>query len=131
MITNLLLHIPHMLALLNRHVTIAHLAACTRQTHCPSGAFGASCKGKTCKLDQQTGMVQANIDRKNNPEDWRCREAATFAFGSILEGPHPDKLVQLVNMGLPFFLNALKDGNSQVRHTTAWTIGRPLPLRFT
>jgi len=72
-------------------------------------------------------LLQANIDRKNTPEDWRCREAATFAFGSILEGPEPEKLVQLVNMGLPFFLSALKDPNSQVRHTTAWTIGGPPP----
>lgn len=80
-------------------------------------------------IDRRVYLVQANIDRKATPEDWRYREAATFAFGSILEGPSSDKLVQLVNMGLPFFLNALKDPNSQVRHTTAWTIGEPLLKR--
>lgn len=68
-------------------------------------------------------ILQSNIDRKTAPEDWRLREAATFAFGSILEGPSPQQLVQLVAMGLNFFLAALKDPNSQVRHTTAWTIG--------
>ena len=68
--------------------------------------------------------VQSNIERKTTPEDWRYREAATFAFGSILEGPSAEKLVPIVNQGLPFFLNALKDNNSQVRHTTAWTIGK-------
>ena len=68
--------------------------------------------------------MQSNIERKTTPEDWRYREAATFAFGSILEGPSSEKLVPIVNQGLPFFLNALKDPNSQVRHTTAWTIGK-------
>lgn len=72
--------------------------------------------------------MQTNIDRKASPDDWRFREAATFAFGSILEGPSSEKLVPIVNMGLPFFLNALKDPNSQVRHTTAWTIGKAWAL---
>lgn len=69
--------------------------------------------------------VQENINKSTgNPEDWRWREAATFAFGSILEGPSTDQLAQLVNMGLTFLLNAMKDPNAQVRNTTAWTIGR-------
>ncbi|KAK9837148.1 hypothetical protein WJX81_006220 [Elliptochloris bilobata] len=69
-------------------------------------------------------FVQVNIGKADSPEDWRLREAATFAFGSILDGPPPDKLAGLVAMGLPFLLNALKDPNTAVRHTTAWTIGR-------
>ena len=64
-----------------------------------------------------------NIGKANSPEDWRLREAATFAFGSILDGPPPDKLAALVAVGLPFLLNALKDPHTAVRHTTAWTIG--------
>lgn len=69
--------------------------------------------------------VQENINKNTgNPEDWRWREAATFAFGSILEGPSTQQLAQLVNMGLTFLLQAMKDPFSQVRTTTAWTIGR-------
>lgn len=64
-----------------------------------------------------------NIGKADSPEDWRLREAATFAFGSILDGPPPDKLAALVAVGLPFLLNALKDPHTAVRHTTAWTIG--------
>ena len=67
--------------------------------------------------------AQENIDKKAGPEDWRCREAATSAFGAILEGPSLDKLAQYVAAGLGFLLNAMKDPNQQVRHTTAWTIG--------
>ena len=67
--------------------------------------------------------VQENIDRKASPDDWRYREAATSAFGAILEGPSSDKLSQYVAAGLSFLLNAMKDPHQQVRHTTAWTIG--------
>ena len=68
-------------------------------------------------------LWQVNIGKADAPEDWRLREAATFAFGSILDGPPPDKLAALVAVGLPFLLNALKDPHTAVRHTTAWTIG--------
>lgn len=67
--------------------------------------------------------VQANIQKS---DDWRAREAATFAFGSMLEGPSPEALHGLVAAGLPFLLAALKDPNAQVKNTTAWTIGRTL-----
>ncbi|KFM27543.1 Importin subunit beta-1 [Auxenochlorella protothecoides] len=70
--------------------------------------------------------VQANIQKNSTPEDWRAREAATFAFGSMLEGPSPETLGSLVSAGLPFLLAALKDAHPQVKNTTAWTIGRTL-----
>ncbi len=68
---------------------------------------------------------QDNINKRTgSPEDWRYREAATFAFGSILEGPTTPQLAQLVGMGLQFLLDAMQDTNTHVRNTTAWTIGR-------
>ncbi len=73
--------------------------------------------------------AQENIDKKSAPEDWRYREAATSAFGAILEGPTTEKLAQYVAAGLGFLLNAMKDPNQQVRHTTAWTIGARLVRR--
>lgn len=68
--------------------------------------------------------VQPNIEKKDNSEDWRNREAATFAFSSILEGPSYASLANVVGSGLSFLLNATKDPNPMVRQTTAWTIGR-------
>lgn len=69
-------------------------------------------------------FVQANIQKTGSQEDWRFREAATFAFGSILEGPSVETLSQLARSGLGFLLSALKDSNPSVKNTTAWTIGR-------
>lgn len=65
-------------------------------------------------------FVEANIMKT----DWRSREAATFAFGSILEGPTIETLSPLVHAGLEFLLNAMKDQNIHVKDTTAWTLGR-------
>ncbi|KAI7993914.1 Importin subunit beta-1 [Camellia lanceoleosa] len=59
------------------------------------------------------------------------REAATYAFGSILEGPSVEKLAPMVHAGLDFRLNAMKDENSHVKDTTAWTLSRVLELLHT
>ena len=67
--------------------------------------------------------MQPNIEKKDSAESWRNREAATFAFSSILEGPSYASLAGVVNAGLDFLLNATKDPNPMVRQTTAWTIG--------
>ncbi|KAK6943445.1 Importin-beta, N-terminal domain [Dillenia turbinata] len=69
-------------------------------------------------------FVQSNIIKT----DWRGREAATYAFGSILEGPSTEKLAPLVNAGLEFLLNAMRDENSHVKDTTAWTLSRIFEL---
>lgn len=70
-------------------------------------------------------FVQENIQRNTgSEEDWRARDAATFAFGSILQGPSVETLGTLARSGLGFLLTALKDPNPQVRNTTAWTLGR-------
>ncbi|XP_078428286.1 ARM repeat superfamily protein [Wolffia australiana] len=96
------------------------------------GAWNLSMAGGTCLglVARTVGddivplvmpFIQENIDK---PE-WRRREAATYAFGSILEGPSPDKLTDIVKHALSFMLAALmKDQNNQVKDTTAWTLGR-------
>eukprot|EP00884_Botryococcus_braunii_P012569 jgi/Botrbrau1/21312/Bobra.0184s0023.1 len=68
-------------------------------------------------------FVQGNI-LQGGPENWRRREAGTFALGSILEGPSMAQLAPFASSGLNFLLDAMQDPNSQVRHTTMWTIGR-------
>jgi len=68
-------------------------------------------------------VEQANIQRNSGSEAWRNREAATFVFGCILEGPSVSQLAQLVGTGLQFLLTATKDPSTQVRLTTMWTIG--------
>ena len=71
-------------------------------------------------------FVTANIGKAAAPDDWRWREAATFAFGSVLEGPSPASLAEIVHQAMGFLLTALQDPVAFVRDTTAWTVGRVL-----
>lgn len=66
------------------------------------------------------GFVEANFKNPN----WRFREAAILAFGSVLDGPDRSKLVGVVSQALPIFLSHLNDEHLLVRDTAAWTIGQ-------
>ena len=87
---------------------------------------GGTCLGlvATCVEDKVVDHVMPFIHANISQAEWRLREAATFAFGSILEGPDPAKLAPVAAQALPFLLNAMKDEKPHVRDTTAWTIGR-------
>nr|GEX42430.1 importin subunit beta-1 [Tanacetum cinerariifolium] len=88
---------------------------------------GGTCLGLVARTvgDDIVPLVMPFIEENISKPDWRQREGATYAFGSILEGPSPNKLVPLVNVALSFMLTALTtDPNSHVKDTTAWTLGR-------
>ncbi|KAK0425425.1 hypothetical protein QR680_009193 [Steinernema hermaphroditum] len=56
--------------------------------------------------------------------DWKYREAAIMAFGSIMEGPQKPKLLELVGQAMDPLIAALSAPDLPVRDTAAWTIGR-------
>ncbi|KAK6155567.1 hypothetical protein DH2020_009815 [Rehmannia glutinosa] len=88
---------------------------------------GGTCLGLVARTvgDDIVPLVMPFIEENITKADWRQREGATYAFGSILEGPSPDKLTPIVNVALNFMLTALtKDPSSHVKDTTAWTLGR-------
>mmetsp|Transcript_40729 Transcript_40729/g.89010 ORF Transcript_40729/g.89010 Transcript_40729/m.89010 type:complete len:864 (-) Transcript_40729:79-2670(-) len=75
--------------------------------------------GDAC-VDLVLVFVQQNFE---NP-DWRYREAALLAYGSILEGPTSEKMRPLVEQSYPHLVRALGDQSVAVRDTIAWTLGR-------
>ncbi|CAN6338658.1 unnamed protein product [Urochloa humidicola] len=88
---------------------------------------GGTCLGLVARTvgDDIVPLVMPFVEENITKTDWRQREAATYAFGSILEGPSADKLAPLVNVALNFMLSALtKDPSNHVKDTTAWTLGR-------
>ncbi|CAI0552395.1 unnamed protein product [Linum tenue] len=96
------------------------------------GAWNIAMAGGTCLYlvartvgDDVVPLVMPFIEQNITKEDWRQREAATYAFGSILEGPSIEKLTPIITVALNFMLTALmKDPNNHVKDTTAWTLGR-------
>ncbi|KAH1039979.1 hypothetical protein J1N35_041722 [Gossypium stocksii] len=91
---------------------------------------GGTCLGLVARTvgDAIVPLVMPFVESNILKPDWRCREAATYAFGSILEGPTVEKLSPLVQAGLDFLLNCMKDGNNHVKDTTAWTLSRIFEL---
>jgi len=88
---------------------------------------GGTCLGLVaCTIgDDIVPLVMPFIEENITKPDWRQREAATYAFGAILDGPSPDRLLPLVDLALPFMLSALvKDPSNHVKDTTVWTLGR-------
>lgn len=65
-------------------------------------------------------FVTENI---KNP-DWRFRDAALMAFGSILGGLEPSTLKPLVEQAMPTLIELMYDVSVVVRDTAAWTFGR-------
>ncbi|XP_073941881.1 importin subunit beta-1-like isoform X1 [Choristoneura fumiferana] len=63
-----------------------------------------------------------NLNIKN--ENWRYREAALMAFGSILGGLEVNTLKPLVEKAMPTLIEAMYDSSVAVRDTAAWTFGR-------
>jgi importin subunit beta-1 len=60
--------------------------------------------------------------------DWHFREAAVLAFGSILEGPHRDRLQPLALNTFPALFRLFADPSVSVRDTNMWALGRVCEL---
>lgn len=78
----------------------------------------------TCCEDDVVPHVLPFVKDNIRHADWRYRDAAVMAFGSILEGPDPEKLKPIVEQAMPMLIELLTDGSVVVRDTAAWTVGR-------
>jgi len=67
-------------------------------------------------------FVSQNIDQP----DWRLREAATMAFGMILDGPQDEsgQFKALVKQAVPQFVAKVQDPSVFVKDTAVWTLAR-------
>lgn len=79
----------------------------------------AQVAGDDC-VDLVLQFVEGNFE---NP-DWKYREAAVLAYGSIMEGPTSEKLLPLVGRSYVHLVRSLQDPSVAVRDTIAWTLGR-------
>jgi importin subunit beta-1 len=73
--------------------------------------------------DEIVPHVMPFIQNNIHSNDWKFKEAALFAFGSIMEGPMT-YIRTVIPSTIPFMLTTLKDNSLEVRDTTAWTLSR-------
>ncbi|KAG8860622.1 karyopherin beta [Serendipita sp. 411] len=74
--------------------------------------------------DSIVSFVIPFIESNIKSPDWHNREAAVMTFGSILDGPDPQLLAPLVTQALSLLIDMMRDPNTHVKDTTAWTLGR-------
>ncbi len=70
-------------------------------------------------VDMIIGFVGNNIQNA----DWRFREAAILAFGSMLDGPKDrPKMMTYIKQCMQFLLQYFKDQNPVVKSSSLWTV---------
>jgi importin subunit beta-1 len=86
----------------------------------------ASCLARVALTveDEVVQHVMPFIEKHITSTDWRRREAATGAFGSILEGPSQQVLQPYMPQAIDLMIRLMRDSSVQVKDTAAWTIGR-------
>ena len=74
--------------------------------------------------DAIVGPVVGFIENRIRSDNWRDRDGAVMAFGSILDGPNPISLIPVIQGALPVLVGHMKDPSPHVKDSTAWTLGR-------
>jgi len=85
-----------------------------------------TCLGLVAQVvgDGCVDLVLAFVQQNFENQDWKYREAAILAYGSIMEGPTSEKMRPLVEQSYSHLVLALRDQSVAVRDTISWTLGR-------
>ncbi|XP_071449486.1 importin subunit beta-1 [Hetaerina americana] len=78
----------------------------------------------TCCEDAIVPFVLPFVKQNIKSPNWRFRDAALMAFGSILGGLDPSTLKTLVEQAMPTLIDMMYDVSVAVRDTAAWNFGR-------
>jgi len=78
----------------------------------------------SCCSNDIIPFVLPFVEQNIRSTDWKYRDAAVMSFGSILEGPDAQNLENIVQQGMPFILELMKDQNMLVRDSAAWALSR-------
>lgn len=77
---------------------------------------------KDAVVSPAAALIQQNI----SSQDWSLRDAAIMTLGSIVSGPDPSLLEGLVVGSANHIFDSLSNGNSVLKDTSSWTLGRIL-----
>ena len=91
----------------------------------PSGA-AAVCIGLFAQVteDEILDLVLPFISENITSENWRFRDAAVQALGSILDGPTPETLESLLEPGMTTLVKLFDDPSIPVQDSVAFCIGK-------
>lgn len=116
--------LPHLVPLLTVTLT-------KRQSEDDDDTWSLAMAAGTCLAlvaqvvgDGCVDLVLQFVNSNFTNQDWKYREAAVLAYGSIMEGPTSEKMRPMVEQSLSHLVMALQDPSVAVRDTIAWTLGR-------
>ena len=97
-------------------------------------AIQASCCMQLCAravgdsiLEFTMPIISGNIRQ----QDWHKREAATYAFGAIMEGCSEQAISQITVQSLPVLVEMVKsEQHGKTKETAAWTLSRVTEFQF-
>ncbi|XP_014251654.1 importin subunit beta-1 isoform X2 [Cimex lectularius] len=78
----------------------------------------------SCCEDSIVQYVLPFVHDNIKSSDWRYRDAALMAFGSILGGLEPHTIQPFVEQAMPTLIELMYDTSVTVRDTAAWALGR-------
>lgn len=90
---------------------------------CKAAGVCLSLMASCCENDIVPPVVVFVKEHLQNT-DWKFRDAAVMALGSILEGPEPNTMKQFVDDHMTVLISLMSDPTVQVQDTAAWTLGR-------
>lgn len=90
---------------------------------CKAAGVCLSLMASCCENDI-VPQVLPFVDQHLQNSDWKFRDAAVMALGSILEGPEPTTMNGFVYDRMETLISLMGDPVVQVQDTAAWTLGR-------
>lgn len=89
-------------------------------------AAGSTCLSfvAQCTEDNIVPVIMPLIGGAIQSTDWHQKDAATSAFGAVLEGPKSNVLAPYITALLPMVLSNLSDPSDVVKQTSVWVVGK-------
>ncbi|KAL0241491.1 hypothetical protein GEMRC1_006726 [Eukaryota sp. GEM-RC1] len=90
------------------------------------GLTAANCLEQlsSCVGDDIVDIVLPFLSANIVSADWRDKDAAVMAFGSIMNGPSSTKLEPLIDQGIPALINFINDPSVSVKDSAIWALGQ-------
>lgn len=75
-------------------------------------------------------VIMPFITENISGPQWKQKDAALFAFGTLMPACQPEQLNQYVPTSIPIIIQGMQDQHWRVRDTSAWTIGQVLKEQY-
>ena len=84
----------------------------------------------SCVEDDIIPAIMPFITENISGPEWKRKDAALFAFGTLMASCQPENLHSYVPTSIPIIIQGMQDTHWRVRDTSTWAIGQILREKF-